>query len=289
MNITRSSKRKTKISDVLLKMVVYFASFSSLFVMGSVIFYIFFNGLKKINWEFLASAYSEGSGPKGILPMIINTIYVVLITTFISFPLGLGVSVYTTQYLKNKIFKDTISFSLDILSGIPSIIFGIFGYSIFCVKCGLNTSIIAGCLTMSICILPTIIRTSEEALRKVPNEYKEAAFALGTKNLRVLFTIVLRTALPEILSSIALYVGKILGESAIFIYTLGMSYRLPKGIISHIFSSGRTLTLHIYQTAKQANTSDSIELTFASSCVLIVLILLINLSFDFLFKRLRKN
>ena len=284
MNITYS-KRKFKISDIILNTLVYVSSILTCLVLVSIVFYILSKGIKGINWTFLSSTYSSRvNGPKGILPMIINSIYIIAITTAIGFPLGLGTAIYTTQYAKSERFKKIISFSSDVLSGIPSIIFGFFGFQIFCVKFGLGTSIIAGCLTMAICVLPTIIRTSEEALRKVPKEFKEAAYALGAKNLRVLFTVTIRTALPEIFASMSLYVGKILGESAIFIYTVGMSYALPKGFISHIFESGSTLTIHLYQIAKQANTSDSLDITFAVSAVLLILVLVINLSTDLLLR-----
>ncbi len=285
----KSSKNRISISDLLLNLLVYISSLVTFFVLIYIIFYIFSNGFKKINWNFISQKYSEGKADNGILPMIINTIYTVIITILISFPFGFGTALYTTQYSKDRLFRKIISFSSDVLSGIPSIIFGIIGYSIFCVSFGFGTSILSGCLTMSLCILPTIIRTSEEALRKVPNDYKEAALSLGAKNLRILFTVTIRTAMPEVLSALSLYIGKILGESAIFIYTIGMGYMMPKNIFSHIFSSGRTLTLHLYQIAKQANTSDSLEMTFAVSSILIFIIFSINILMNKLSNRIKNK
>lgn len=285
----KSSKNKISISDLLLNSLVYISSLITFFVLIYIIFYIFSNGLKKINWNFISRKYSEGNTENGILPMIVNTIYTVVITILVSFPFGFGTALYTTQYSKNKLFNKIVSFSSDVLSGIPSIIFGIIGYSIFCVNFGFGTSILSGCLTMALCILPTIIRTSEEALRKVPNDYKEAALSLGAKDLRILFTVTVRTSIPEVLSAFSLYIGKILGESAIFIYTIGMGYMMPKNIFSHIFSSGRTLTLHLYQIAKQANTSDSLEVTFAVSSILIFIIFLINILINKLSNRIRNK
>ena len=130
---------------------------------------------------------------------------------------------------------------------------------------------------MAICILPTIIRTSEEALKNVPNDYKEAAFGLGASKLRTILTVVLPSAMPEIVNAMSLCVGKILGESAILLYTVGMSYSMPKGLISHIFKSGRTLTLHLYQVAKQSTSDDSLSTALATSLVLVVFILILNL------------
>jgi len=284
------SKKKIKISELLLKLLVYSAASLTCLALISIVIYIIANGIGKINWKFLSSTYSESPGAqKGILPMIINTLYIVFISMGISFPIGLGTAIYITQYSKNKILKKLVSFSSDILSGIPSIIFALFGYSVFCSNLKLGTSIIAGCLSMSICILPTIIRMSEEALKSVPKDYFEAAVALGAHKLRIIFTVVLPSAMADIITAVSLCIGKILGESAILLYTVGMSYSMPKGLISHIFVSGRSLTLHLYQIARQANTKDSLSITFATASVLLILILILNLITDLILKIFFKN
>ena len=271
-------KKKSKFSEIFLRFIVHITAIVSCLSLLSIVFYVLLNGISKINLEFLINSYSEISGaPKGILPMIINTFYIVFITMIISLPIGLGTAIYTTQYAKSKKFKRIISFSSDILAGIPSITFGLFGYSIFCSKFQLGTSILAGCLTMAICVLPTLVRTSEEALNNVPSDYKEASVALGATKLRTIFAVVIPSAMPEILTAISLCIGKILGESAVLLYTVGMSYSMPKGPISHIFASGRTLTLHLYQISRQANTSDSISICFATATVLMIIIALLNL------------
>ena len=270
-------KLKVKFSEIILRLIIYLAAILTCFSLIAIVFYIIGNGMGRINFKFLISSYSESpGGEKGILPMIINTFYVLVITMLISFPIGLGSAIYTTQYSKSNLLKKIVSFSSDILSGIPSVTFGLFGYSVFCSKYRLGTSIIAGCLTMAICVLPTIIRGCEEALEKVPEDYKEAAISLGANKLQVTFDIVLPSAMDDIINTISLCIGKILGESAILLYTVGMSYFMPKGIFSHIFESGRTLTLHLYQIAKQSNDVDSLSITFATATILLILIFLSN-------------
>ena len=232
-------KLKVKFSEIILRLIIYLAAILTCFFLLAIVFYIIGNGIGRINFKFL-------------------------------------IAIYTTQYSKSNLLKKIVSFSSDILSGIPSVTFGLFGYSVFCSKFRLGTSIIAGCLTMAICVLPTIIRGCEEALEKVPEDYKEAAISLGANKLQVTFDIVLPSAMDDIINTISLCIGKILGESAILLYTVGMSYFMPKGIFSHIFESGRTLTLHLYQIAKQSNDVDSLSITFATATILLILIFLSN-------------
>ncbi|GMB10929.1 MAG: phosphate ABC transporter permease PstA [Candidatus Improbicoccus devescovinae] len=275
--------------EFFLKFILYCASFIVFSIFLSIICYIFINGIHYLNIKFILNSYSEVIPElTGILPMLINTFYIIILTLILAVPLGIGTAIYLYQYAKNNILTKIIKISIDILSGIPSIIFGLFGYTIFCVFFGLGTSILAGCLTMVLCSIPIIIKTTEESLRIVPTHYIEGAGALGAKNIRILFTITLPTAIPGIITSIILAAGKILGESAALIYTAGMSYRMPKNWFSHIFESGRTLTLHLYQTAKQANTESSFRLSFASALLLLILAFLLNSILDliaFLFKK----
>ncbi|MCL2312186.1 MAG: phosphate ABC transporter permease PstA [Firmicutes bacterium] len=282
-------KKEKKIVENFLRILIYSAAILTCLVLISIMFYIFLKGLSKVNFNFLSNIYSESSDIKGILPMIINTLYVVIITLIISIPLGIGSAIYLTQYTKKNFFNKIIVFTSSVLSGVPSIILGLFGYSIFCIKFKLGISIISGCLTMFLCVLPIIIKTSEEALRDVPNEYREAAIALGIKNHKIIFEIILPAAVPGMLVSVSLCIGRILGESAALIYTLGMAYGMPKGIFSHIFSSGRTLTLHLYQISKQANTEDSFDIAFATASVLLIFTLILNLVTDFFLRGFFKN
>ncbi len=269
--------KKKSISDMLLKFLIYLSTTITISIFLSIIIYILYNGIPYLSLKFISTAYSEiDSSLKGILPMLINTMYIVIITLLFAVPIGIASAIYLTQYAKQGKLVKSIRFTTEILSGIPSVIFGLFGYTIFCVILGLGTSILSGCLTMMLCVLPTIIRTSEEALLSVPKSYKEGAIALGAGKLRVVLEIIVPSAISGIITSIILAIGRIVGESAALLYTSGMAYNMPKGMFSHIFSSGRTLTLHLYQTAKQANTPDSFSQAFATATILLILVFILN-------------
>ena len=173
--------------------------------------------------------------------MIINTLYIVVITLLIAAPIGISSAIYLTQYAKQGRLVRSIRFTTEVLSGIPSIIFGLFGYTVFCILFRLQVSILAGCLTMAICILPTIVRTTEESLLSVPTSYKEGALALGAGKLRVILGIVLPCAMPGVLTAVILAVGRIVGESAALLFTSGIGYSMPRGFFRQIMTSGRTL------------------------------------------------
>lgn len=275
---------------MLLKIAINGAALLTVVVLAGIILYILINGLPHINWSFLSTAYSESpSGDKGILPMIINTLYIVVITLLIATPIGISSAIYLTQYAKQGRLVRAIRFTTEILSGIPSILFGLFGYTVFCVMFRMGTSILAGCLTMTLCILPTIVRTTEESLLAVPGSYKEGAMALGAGKLRVILGIVLPCAIPGILTAIILAMGRIVGESAALLYTSGMSYNMPKDFFGQIMNSGRTLTLHLYQTAMQATSDDAFHIAFATAAVLLVIVFLLNLLASLVSKTLKKG
>lgn len=173
------ARRRFRVKDAALRTLIYLCAFCTVAVLAAILGHILWNGLPHISWEFLSSTYSASrTGSKGILPMIINTIYVVAITLLIAVPIGVCCAVYLTQYAKKGRLVKAIRFATEVLSGIPSIIFGLFGYAVFCISFQLQYSILAGCLTMAICILPTIVRTTEEALIAVPQGYLEGAMAV---------------------------------------------------------------------------------------------------------------
>lgn len=265
-------------AELVLKGITYISVIITLCILLSIIFYILVKGVPHISWNFISSPYSEiNENMHGILPMIINTLYIVIITICIATPVGISSAIYLTQYAKQGRLVKFIRFATEILSGIPSIIFGLFGYTVFCIMFNLGTSIIAGSLTMTLCILPIIVRTTEEALISVPSSYKEGAIALGTEKLKVILDLVLPCAMPGILTAIILSMGRIVGESAALLYTSGMAYNMPKNIFNHISKSGRTLTLHLYQNAKQATTEDAFNIAFATAAVLLILIFILNM------------
>lgn len=282
--------KKQRPMDTFLRFLINGAALVTVVVLVGIIGYILVNGLPYISWRFISTPYSETKDElKGILPMIINTVYIVVITLLISAPIGISSAIYLTQYAKQGRLVKAIRFTTEVLSGIPSIIFGLFGYTVFCILFRLQTSILAGCLTMSICILPTIIRTTEESLLAVPESFKEGAMALGAGKLRVIMGIVLPCAMPGVLTAVVLAMGRIVGESAALLFTSGLSYNMPRGFLQQIFSSGRTLTLHLYQTAREAASPDAMNIAYATAAVLLILVFLLNRLAGLLSRSLRKG
>lgn len=274
---SRLPKRKIRWGDVLLKGCVYGAAALTFTVLLGIMGYLLFRGLPQLSWGFLSRGYSEADpSQNGILPMLINTLYVVGVTLLIAGPIGIGSAIYLTQYARQGRFVRMVRFTTEVLSGIPSILFGLFGYTVFCQLLRLQTSILAGCLTMALCVLPIIIRTTEEALLSVPRAYRDGALALGAGKLRVVLGIILPGALPGILTAVVLAMGRIVGESAALLFTAGMSYAMPQGIFSHVMDSGRTLTLHLYQTAREASTPDAMDTAFGTAAVLLILVFALN-------------
>ena len=282
-------KRKRP-ADTVLKVLINAAAAITVITLLGIILYILVNGIPHISWKFISTPYSEIQDDlKGILPMIINTLYIVGLTLLLSAPIGISSAIYLTQYAKQGRLVKVIRFTTEVLSGIPSIIFGLFGYTVFCILFRLQTSILSGCLTMTICILPTIIRTTEESLLAVPESYKEGAMALGAGKLRVIMGIVLPCAMPGVLTAVILAMGRIVGESAALLFTSGLSYNMPSGFLDQIFASGRTLTLHLYQTAREATYPDAMNVAFATATVLLILVFILNRLAGLLSKALKKG
>lgn len=270
-------QKKIRLGDGLLKGSIYAAAALTFTVLLGLMGYLLVRGLPHISWGFLSHTYSETDPQQnGILPMLLNTLYVVGITVLIAGPVGIASAVYLTQYAKQGRFVAIVRFAAEVLSGIPSILFGLFGYTVFCQLLRLGTSLLAGCLTMALCVLPTLIRTTEEALLSVPRLYTQGAMALGVGKLRVILGILLPNAMPGILTALVLTMGRIVGESAALLFTAGMSYGMPRGVFSHAMESGRTLTLHLYQTAREAATPDAMNVAFGTAAVLLILIFLLN-------------
>lgn len=270
-------RSRRRVKDGVLRGLIYLCAGITVCVLVGLIAYILIQGVPYITWSFLSTPYSaRNEALKGILPMIINTLYIVAITLLIVTPVGLSAAIYLTQYAKQGRLVKAIRFTTEVLSGVPSIIFGLFGYTVFCVMLGMGVSILAGCLTMTICILPTIVRTTEESLLAVPDSYKEGALALGAGKLRVVLGIVLPCAMPGVLTALILGMGRIVGESAALIFTSGMSYDMPREFFGHVMQSGRTLTLHLYQMASQATDPNAFHIAYATASVLLILVFLLN-------------
>ena len=288
---TLSLYRKTRRpGDKALAFCIYLAAALTVCILVGIIGYILVKGVPHISWSFLSTSFSAlDEGRNGILPMIINTLYIVVITLLIVTPIGIASAIYLTQYARQGKLVKTIRFTTEVLSGVPSIVFGLFGYTVFCVMMGMGYSILAGCLTMTICILPTIVRTTEESLLAVPESYKEGALALGAGKTRVVLGMVLPCAMPGILTAVILGMGRIVGESAALLFTSGIATNMPDGVLSHVMSSGRTLTLHLYQTATDATDPAAFQIAYATAAVLLILVFILNRLAGLLSRVLRKG
>ena len=239
-----------------------------LFLMG----YVLINGIPNITWELLSTKPSYLTERIGILPDILNTVYIVLATLVIVLPLGVGAAIYLTEYAKNKKLVAMIEYATETLSGIPSIIYGLVGMLLFSNNFG--TSLLAGALTLVIMNLPTVMRTTQESLKTVPQSYREGAFGLGTGKWRVIRTVVLPGCVDGVITGCFLSVGRILGESAALLFTAGFAHAL-NGIFTGLTSPGATLTVALYVYAKEEG---EFGVAFAIAAILMILTLLINLS-----------
>ena len=239
-----------------------------LFLVG----FIFAKGLPNITWELLTESPSYLQNRIGILPDIVNTVYLVLATLIIVLPLGVGAAVYLTEYAQNRRIVSMIEYAAETLSGIPSIIYGLVGMLAFANNFG--KCLLAGALTLVIMNLPTVMRTTQESLKTVPQSYREGAFGLGAGKWRVIRTVVLPGCVDGVITGCILTVGRILGESAALLFTAGFAHTLS-GVVSTLFSSGCSLTVALYVYAKEQG---EFEVAFAIAAVLMILTLLINLA-----------
>ena len=242
----------------------------TLFLLG----YVLVKGLPNITWELLSTKPSYLRGTVGILPDILNTLYIILTTLLFVLPLGVGAAIYLTEYATNKKLVGMIEYAAETLSGIPSIIYGLFGSLFFCQFMDLDKSLLAGALTLVIMNLPTIMRTTQESLKTVPQSYREGAFGLGAGKWRVIRTVVLPNCVEGVITGCILSVGRIVGESAALLFTAGFAHAL-NGFLEGLFSSGSTLTVALYVYATE---DGNFEVAFAIAAILMILTLLINLS-----------
>ena len=249
------------------------------------IVYILYKGLPNITWELLSTSPSYLSGTIGILPDILNTVYLVLATLVFVLPLGVGAAIYLTEYAKNKRIVAIIEYAAETLSGIPSIIYGLVGMLFFCQFLGFQTSIIAGALTLVIMNLPTVMRTTQESLKTVPQSYREGAFGLGAGKWRVIRTVVLPGCIDGVITGCILSVGRILGESAALLFTAGVAH-VVNGLFEGLASSGASLTVALYVYAKERGKFD---VAFAIAAILMILALSINLAAALVGKYFKKR
>ncbi|MCI7026850.1 MAG: phosphate ABC transporter permease PstA [Eubacteriales bacterium] len=249
------------------------------------IVYVLAKGLANITWELLSTKPSYLRNRIGILPDILNTLYVIVATLAIVLPLGVGAAIYLTEYASNKKLVAVIEYAAETLSGIPSIIYGLVGMLCFCQFFGLQTSLLAGSLTLVIVNLPTIMRTVQESLKTVPQSYREGAFGLGAGKWRVIRTVVLPGCVDGVITGCILSIGRILGESAALLFTAGFAHAL-NGFFEGLKSAGSTLTVALYMYAK---VQGEFDVAFAIAAILMLLTILINTTATLVARYFRRN
>lgn len=278
-------KTKRKAYSVLMKALMGISVTLTCALVLFLIGYILVKGLPNITWKLLSTKPSYLDDSIGILPDILNTLYVVLATLVIVLPLGVGAAIYLNEYASNKKLVGIIEYASETLSGIPSIIYGLVGMLFFCQFLGMKTSLLAGSLTLVIMNLPTVMRTTQESLKTVPQSYREGAFGLGAGKWRVIRTVVLPSCVDGIITGCILSVGRILGESAALLFTAGFAHAL-NGIWDGLTSAGATLTVALYVYAKE---NGEFEVAFAIAAILMILTVLINLAATMVGKYFKKR
>lgn len=285
-------KRKNKLSAkrrayrLTLHVLMYAAAGLTCALLAGLIIYIFYRGLGNISWELLSTSPSFLKDTIGILPNLLNTLYVVIITLIIVLPLGVGAAIYLTEYAKNKKLVSVIEYATETLAGIPSIIYGLVGMLFFVQFCSLEYSILAGSLTLVVVTLPTIIRTTQESLKTVPQSYREGALGLGAGKWHMIRTVVLPCSVDGIVTGCILAVGRIVGESAALLFTAGMANNVMNFLDAiQPGNPGATLTVAMYIYAKERG---EFEVAFAIAAILLILTLIINFAAKLAGRKLKK-
>ncbi len=275
-----------KWQDRIMMSFIVLATAASISALLWILWHIVSNGISHINWSFLTSGYSRTGATSGIWPMIVSTVYMVLLSLLIAAPVGIMGAIYLTEYARpgSRIVK-VIRFATESLAGIPSIIYGLFGLTLFVTTLGLGFSIFSGALTLAIVILPVIIRTTEEALLSVPTTYREGSYGLGASRLYTIRRLILPNAMPGIITGIILCIGRIIGESAPVFLTAGMVARIPDSV----FDSGRTLTVHLYKLTQELFSVSEWNQAYATATVLVLIVLALNIITRLLTRRFKQS
>ena len=267
-----SKRRRIRIA-VLRGLMIAATALSAALVIFLIV-YVLGKGLPELSWELLSTTPSYLSDQIGILPDILNTLYILLASLLIVLPLGVGAAIYLTEYARNKRLVAMIEYAAETLSGIPSIIYGLVGMLFFCRFLGMKTSLLAGALTLVIMNLPTVLRTTQESLKTVPQSYRDGAFGLGAGRWRVIRTVVLPGCVDGVVTGCILSAGRILGESAALLFTAGFAHTL-NGLLEGLVSPGATLTVALYVYAKEQG---EFGVAFAIAAILMLLTMLIDLA-----------
>ena len=259
--------------SLLIRLIVNIAAILTVGVLIAIVVYILYRGIPNITPQMFEAKYTSENA--SVVPALINTLITIVVTLLIAVPIGIFSAVYMTEYAKrgNKLVK-VVRLMSETLSGIPSIVFGLFGYLFFVVACKFDYSLLAGSLTLAIMVLPTIMTTTEEALRSIPDSYREGSFGLGAGKLRTVFRVILPSAIPGILAGVILSIGRIIGETAALIYTAGSVAKVPDSLMG----SGRTRAVHMYVLF---NEGLSMERAYGTAVILLLLVLAVNLLSNF--------
>ena len=267
-------KKNKRIPEQLVYLLIYTSAAISVLLLAGIIGYVFIKGIGAVNWGFLTNVTSVLKGTTGIAGNIVNTLYIISITLLIAAPAGIGSAIYLNEYARPGKLVRLIEFTTETLAGIPSILFGLFGMVFFGTTLGLGYSILTGSLTLTLMILPLITRNTQEALKTVPESYRNGALGLGTTKWYMIRTILLPSAMPGIITGIILAVGRIVGESAALLFTAGSGYYLPQSgqLIHKIFESGGTLSVQLYLSMSKGQ----YDIAFGIAAVLLMIVLIIN-------------
>ena len=278
-------EKKRKIWNHAVRAAVYAAALLTVALLVGLIGYILYRGVPNLSWQLISTQTSYIRDTIGILPNLVNTVYIILVAMAIALPLGVGAAIYLTEYSKNRHLTQLIEFAAETLTGIPSILFGLVGMLLFVQRMGLGAGILAGGLTLVMMILPTIVRTTQESLKTVPQAYREGALALGAGKWRMIRTVVLPSAVDGIVTGCILAIGRITGESAALLFTAGFGLKL-NNFVKALHSSSATLTVALYVYASEQG---KIDVAFAIALILLALTLIINLGANYAGKKLRRN
>ena len=277
--------KKRRIYILTMKILMYISIALTLGLALFMIAYVLIKGIPNITWTLLSTSPSYLSDSIGILPDILNTIYIIITTLIVIIPLGVGAAIYLNEYATNKKLVSVIEYATETLSGIPSIIYGLVGMLFFCELLGFKTSLLAGALTLAIMNLPTIIKTTLESLKTVPQSYREGAFGLGAGKWRVIRTVVLPGCVDGIVTGCILSIGRIVGESAALLFTAGLSHTL-NDFKTALSSSGATLTVALYVYAKERG---EFGVAFGIAAILMILTLIINMFAEIIGNQIKRK
>lgn len=281
-SIYQKTKRPT---DSLLYGLIQGSTLLSVGLLIVIIGYIMYRGAPYFSFDYLINTTSIIHDTVGILPNIINTLYLIIVTLLIVCPIGIGGAIYLNEYATNKKLVSAISFTTEVLAGIPSIIYGLFGMLFFGTFLGLGFSILTGAFTLAIMTLPIITRNTQVALETVPKNYREAALGIGATKWYMIRTVLLPSAMPGVLTGVILSMGRIISESAALLFTAGSGILLPSGVFSHLFNSGGTLTIQLYLEMSKAH----YEQAFVIALVLVIIILVLNMLAKWVSKKFDVN